>query len=197
MRQTGRTLFSLIVALGSAAPAFAAEAKATPTPTHTIIRRELHLGEYADRLILDRSGLEDRDSTIVISNRTVDRLSDFGTLSTSSRSSVSPDPPPHGFRASPTPVGPARRSYWKRRVRQQRQVIDAVENELALLNVKIDALEDAAFEGGLRAKSKWVKLAEAKGRRRVVDRRLRNERAKLAAIIREARREGAEPGWFR
>jgi hypothetical protein len=197
MTETGHTLLGLIVALGGVAPGFAAEAQATPTPTHAIIRRELHLGEYADRLILDRSGLEDRDSTIVISNRTVDRLSDFGTLSMSGESPVSPGPPLHGVRASPTPVGPARRSHWQRRVRQQRQIIDAVENELALVDVKIDALEDAAFEGGLRAKSRWVKLAEAKGRRRVVDRRLQNERAKLAAIIREARREGAEPGWFR
>jgi hypothetical protein len=199
MRITGTTqwaqLLGLLFIFGGISASDATEPTATPTPPTT--RREIHIGEYAGRVEIDRSGLEETGGPVVITNQLVKSTRDRGTLTTGPSSPLYSGPTPTSHRATPTPAGPRRRSYWQSRVHTQRRIISQVQRELRLLDARIDALEDAAFQGGIRATSKWAKLAENRSRRKVVDRRLHNERARLSAIIRAARREGAEPGWFR
>ena len=42
-----------------------------------------------------------------------------------------------------------------------------------------------------------ARLEQSEAKLRLVDNEIAAERAKLARIVRDARRRGAEPGWFR
>jgi septal ring factor EnvC (AmiA/AmiB activator) len=127
----------------------------------------------------------------------VDRLGDRGMLTTCAPGRQASGESAIG--AAPISGRPdaKRRSYWRKRVDKQRDRIADVEEELALLDAKIDALEDRAFQSSRNAAKLWAQADEQRERRRVVEDRLKRERSKLSAIIREARQEGAQPGWFR
>ncbi len=71
-------------------------------------------------------------------------------------------------------------------------MIAGVERRRSLLEVEIDRIED----GPLTAKN-LARLDHAEAKARVLDDEIRRKRAELSRIVREARRHGAEPGWFR
>jgi hypothetical protein len=173
------------------------EANATPTPTPASSSRDAHLAEYADRHGLDRSVLARPDGSLVITNETVEMIGDRGTITTCRPSQAA------GSRAvtrgirTPSAPDPKRRTYWRNKVSAQRERVAQVTRELEFLKAKIDALEDAAFAGGRNATRLWARVEEAKARRKTIETLLSRERAKLDTIVRQARQEGAQPGWFR
>lgn len=191
MKPTGH-LPPTLLAVIALWPAPASTAQETPTATPVPPRREQRLADYARRNRLERPAAEPDGDPLVITNDTVDRLADHGVLtSCTPRARASPAMP------RPTPVPASRRAHWRRQVEAQRARIARTTDELARIDARIDSLEDAAFDGGSKAYRLWAKVDEAKRQRQVVERRLDREQSELSAIVRAARREGAEPGWFR
>ncbi len=176
------------------AAALQSAAGTTPTPTPSpVTRGNTSLARYADRAPLRASPLQrGEDGGIVITNDTVLELREGGSVTTVSGPGARPDSPS----TTPSPRA-ARRAYWRRSVDAQRRRIAAAADELAKADARVRALEDAALTGGRGAVKRWAKVDEAKRRRLVIARHLQREREALGAVIRAARREGAEPGWFR
>jgi hypothetical protein len=193
----GAAFAVLVISILPLDPCRADEAHVTPTPTPASSGRDAHLAEYADRHSLDRSILARPGGTLVITNETVERVGDRGTITT-----CRPSPAANSravARGMPTPSAPdpKRRTYWRNKVGAQRERVAQVTRELALLKARIDALEDAAFAGGRNATRLWARVEEAKARRKTVEALLSREKTKLDTIVRQARQEGAQPGWFR
>jgi septal ring factor EnvC (AmiA/AmiB activator) len=86
----------------------------------------------------------------------------------------------------------AERSRWQAAHHKQRQVIAALERRRSQLETEIDQIEDL----GLTTKT-MARLERAESKLRHLDEEIARERSALARIVRDARRRGAEPGWFR
>jgi len=86
----------------------------------------------------------------------------------------------------------AERARWRKAYHKQRGVIAGLERRRNLLEVEIDHIED----GQLTAKN-LARLDHVEAKARVLDGEIRREQGELSRIVREARRHGAEPGWFR
>jgi septal ring factor EnvC (AmiA/AmiB activator) len=157
----------------------------------------MHLGEYARGRALAPSELTASNGSIVITNKTVERLGDLGSLTSGLYTLRPVDRPVIRREADDAQTLAKRQAHWRKLVDAQRDNIVKTETELALLDAKIDSLEEAAFHGGRGAARIWARHDEAKQQRTIVERRLDREKAKLAAIVRQARRVGAQPGWFR
>ncbi len=151
----------------------------TPTPTP----RPGTLAAYAGGITLDRSKPGGDAGRVMITNENLAELAARGavTLGAVSTRGTPPKPP-----------GAAERTHWRTAYRRQRQVITGLERRRAIIEVEIDHIED----GGLTARS-LARLDHAKGKARVLDEQIKRERGELVRIVREARRHGAEPGWFR
>jgi septal ring factor EnvC (AmiA/AmiB activator) len=148
-------------------------------------------------MTIDRTAIEQSDGSMVITNDTVERLGELGVLTSGSYEVGSAEPSANRRGATDSKTEAKRRTRWRRKVDEQRAQIAKVETELARVDAKIDSLEDAAFAGGRGAARIWARVEEAKRIRTIVESQLERERAKLAAIVREARKNGAQPGWFR
>jgi len=169
----------------------------TPTPTPRSLPGEQRLTDYAKTIELDRSRLDADGDIPEITNDTVDTVGRDGLITTTS-------PAPGGGAAStgetvptPTRVDATRRPYWRTRVLSQARRVEQCAAELQLAEAKIDSLEDAAFDRGSKGARLWARVDEAKRRLEVVKARCTRERAELSSIVRAARKEGAQPGWFR
>jgi hypothetical protein len=71
-------------------------------------------------------------------------------------------------------------------------VIAELERRRGLLEIEVDHLENQRMTIKTLAR-----LRNAEAKLQMLDRETSVERAELARIVREARRHGAEPGWFR
>ena len=146
---TPKTLFvaTMILTLTSAA-AIAVEPEATPTPSIADTSGEKRLGEYADRMCLDRAALGELDGVVVITNDTVGRIKHLGLL-TAGRLEARSTASETAHRSSTKPQSEEKlRNYWRKLVDEEREKIAMTNTELTLLDVKIDSLEDAAFDSG-------------------------------------------------
>jgi hypothetical protein len=89
-------------------------------------------------------------------------------------------------------VDPKVRQRWRSRVLTQSARIATLEARRADVEAEIDRLE----RGSLDARTlDRIEKAEAKLAR--VDADIRREKAELSRMVREARKQGAQPGWFR
>ncbi len=93
---------------------------------------------------------------------------------------------------SPAPADPRVKRRWQAAVERRRRAVDRLEARRAALERDLDAIRDArptartlAREDGIREKI------------RQLDEELATAWAALARVQRQARRDGAEPGWFR
>jgi len=163
-----------------AAAALVAAENPTPTPTP----RPGSLAAYASHLTLNRSGAGDGADRLMITN---DNLEVFAIGGAVTLGSV-----PTNGSAPATQANATERERWRKAFHVQRRVIAGVEKRRSLLEVEIDHIED----GPLTAKN-LARLDHAEAKARVLDGEIRRERVELSRIVREARRHGAEPGWFR
>lgn len=168
-----------VISVFAAAASVAAE-NPTPTPTP----RPGSLAAYASRLTLDRSRAGDGADRLMITN---DNLEVFAARGVVTLGSV----PTHSSAPAKQPDA-AERARWRKAYHVQRGVIAGFERRRALLEVEIDHIED----GQLTAKN-LARLDRAEAKARILDGEIRRERGELSRIVREARRHGAEPGWFR
>jgi hypothetical protein len=152
-----------------------------PTP------RPGSLAAYAEKITLDRSALGDDSGRLVLTNDSVAGLAAGGSITLGAVM-------PSAGEASDTPVAAneSERSRWQTAHRRQRRAIAVLEKQRAKLELEIDHLEDL----GLTAKV-MARLDRAESKLRHVDEEIAREREALARIVRDARRSGAEPGWFR
>jgi hypothetical protein len=90
------------------------------------------------------------------------------------------------------PVDPATRASWRKKVHAQSRAIAKLEARRSAIEVEIDRLE----RGRLDART-LDRIERAEAKLQAVDHDLKREKANLSKLIRAARREGAQPGWFR
>ena len=138
------------------------------------------LAAYARRITLRQT----ETGRVVITNENLGEHAAAGTVTLGTVSM--------GGAAATKAPDAAERTRWRNAYQKQRQVITGLERRRALLEVEIDHIED----GALTAKN-LARLDRAEAELRVLDEEIKQERAELSRIVREARRHGAEPGWFR
>jgi hypothetical protein len=93
-----------------------------------------------------------------------------------------------------------KRQYWRRRYQQQLELIASIEDQIVILDREIPGLwrdfyawDDPAYRDGVIK----VQLDAALARSERLKQQLEVEREQLTKIRVEARKAGAEPGWFR
>lgn len=93
-----------------------------------------------------------------------------------------------------------RRRYWRDQYERQVEIIEALQREIVNLDQEIPGLwrdfyawDDPAYRDGVIK----PKLDAAMERRKTLEEQLAAARPRLTEIKSDARREGAEPGWFR
>jgi hypothetical protein len=152
-------------------------ARATPIPGT--------LAAYAERTTLNSSALRDDNGHLTLTNARLAELCTQGRIVIGA-ATVAPTNP------SKDEPSAAVRAKWRKTYFKQRDVIAVLERRRALLEVEIDHIEDGRFDvRGL------ARLEHAEAKLRLLDKEIRDERLELAKIVREARRHGAQPGWFR
>lgn len=169
------TVASLVVVHGvtAAEPV----AKATPEPGT--------LAAYAQRTTLKSTTLRDDSGRLTLNNATLSELCEQGTIILGAAAVTVKQP----VTGEPTA---AARTTWRMAYFKQRDVIARLERRRALLEVEIDHIEDGRLDvRGL------ARLERAEAKLRLLEEEIRDERRELARIVREARRHGAEPEWFR
>lgn len=175
----GRPLLAAVAAVLLAAAALAAdEPIRTPTP------RPGTLADYARHVSLNASAAVDGSGEIRITSSNLAEIADRGSLTRGAveahRTAAGPGPPP------------ADRDHWRGRYFEQRRVVAGFESKRARLTAEIDRLESGRLTAAIMAR-----IDRAEVELRLLDKEVRNARLELARIVRDARRHGAEPGWFR
>lgn len=143
------------------------------------------LAAYAQRIALDRSDLADGEGRVILTNDGVAELAAVGSITLGSVKQADRKP-------ANSVVDSTERSQWQAAHRRQRDVIAGLERRRARLQLEIDQIENLS----LTAKT-MARLEQSQAKLRLLDREIAAERAELARIVRDARRRGAEPGWFR
>jgi len=166
-----------LVAVAHSVTANEPVARATPPPGA--------LAAYAKKISLNSSALRDDSGRVTLTNANMAEVCANGTIilgvaAVATRTPIKDEP------------GDADRARWRKVYFKQRDVIAKLERRRALLELEIDHIEDGRLDvRGLAL------LERAEAKLRLLDQEIREEHIELAKIVREARRHGAEPGWFR
>jgi len=162
--------------------------------------RPSRLAEAAARIELDRTVAESEDGQIVISDDNLKALAAGGKLTTGQTGAWTGGREAGAGDDSDAARLDNRRSYWRERHHRQLDKVRALEDKLAVLDQRVEQLKEACFSTGRlsrRSETARASLEKARQEREALAERLEGERAELDHIIREARLEGAQPGWFR
>lgn len=188
---------------GSSALA-ADEKKATPTPTPRPTGGT-SLNEIAKDTQL--KGKEEGKG-IVISNENLAGYAEKGEVTQGSGGTTlgrRPVRPPGSAVQATDPTSPSsqtdeRMRYWRSQYQSQVNLIATIKNQIALLDAEIPGLwtdfysrDDPAYRDGVIK----PRLDAALDRRKRLEGQLAEAEPKLNEIKDQARRDGAEPGWFR
>ncbi len=155
-----------------------------------------------------------KKTPIVISNENLAEYAEKGRLTTPSGSSSSKpgQRPVHknagsntktvqdGVADAPQIAKDDRKRYWQKRYEQQLNLVGSIEEQIGILDYEIPGLwrdfyawDDPAYRDGVIK----VKLDEALARSERLEGQLKEEEERLGQIRTEARKDGAQPGWFR
>ena len=152
----------------------------TPTPTP----RSGTLAAYASSITLDRGPGEDQ---VVITTDNLSTLGEGGLLTTATMPAGEPNT------INPTAVvNPKIRERWRRKVLAQSEVLARLQVRRSAIEADIDRIERGRLDSRTldQLEKAEAKLADA-------DAEIRRAKAQLSRIVRDARKEGAQPGWFR
>lgn len=144
------------------------------------------LAELATTRSLNRSGGTGDMATILITNSNLDELGE-GSALTVMTSTIA-----ETASLEPTEVSPKTREKWRRKVLAQSAAIAKLEARRDQAKADLDRLERGRLDG--RALDR---IAKAEAKVDAVEAEIKRAKAQLTRIIREARKEGAQPGWFR
>lgn len=89
-------------------------------------------------------------------------------------------------------VDPKTREKWRKKVLAQSSVIARIQARRFDAEAELNRLERGRLDG--RALDR---IAKAERNLQTIDTEIKSEKKQLSRIIRQARKEGAEPGWFR
>lgn len=87
---------------------------------------------------------------------------------------------------------PKIREKWRRKVLAQSKVIARLQARRNDVESEIDRLESGRLDSRT-----LDRLAKAESKLRAVDEEIRTAQTQLSRIVRDARKQGAQPGWFR
>jgi hypothetical protein len=167
-----------IIKLAGATFASADTPPLTPTP------KPGTLAAYADSITLDR---DSREEPLIITTDNLLALGEGGLLTTVARPAGEP------FEVNPdSEVDPKIRDRWRKKVLSQRGAIAKLEERRHTVEAEIDRLE----RGKLDSKT-LDRIEKSEAKLRTVEDEIKNEKAQLSRIVRQARKDGAQPGWFR
>lgn len=181
----------------------AQQATPRPTPRPTATPRPRSLADVARQMRLKHPDKPGESLTI-----TNDNLSSYAakgglTLVTSTPRPVSPSAGLREGSAAPAPEGESNdgaRKVWRERYRAQQKQIATMESRRSELDSEIPDLwnkfyawDDPAYRDGVIK----PKLDAAIKERDQLDAAIPEEQRKLGQILEDARRAGAQPGWFR
>lgn len=207
-----RTTTRLLVMIVAVAMPVCATASETPTPTPTPASTP-SLAE-ASRRARAAQGEEEigKGSKVVISDDNLQEYAAQGALTETTR----PTPPPEARRRGvhnagsvtvddplgldETPAMAEKRRHWQGQYQRQLELIASLEHQIQVLDETIPLLwrkfyawDDPAYRDGVIK----PELDQALARRDSLEERLTEARGALGAIVESARRDGAQPGWFR
>lgn len=198
----------VVAVVAWAAVAYAAEPTPTATPTPPP-KSDTDLSDIAGSIKLDSSATG-QEGSIVISNDNLPELAGKGRITEVTTKSgqdqrrelaeVQGD----GAGIQGKPEGYAesmeRKRYWQTMYGQQLELIRDLGQQLEILDYEIPGLwrdfyawDDPAYRDGVIK----PKLDEALARRQQLELDQQQAQARLNEIKDQARRDGAEPGWFR
>jgi len=89
-------------------------------------------------------------------------------------------------------VDPKTREKWRRKVLAQSRTIAQLKVKRATGETEINRLERGRLDAGT-----LDRIARAEAKLDAIDQEIRRKKAELSQVVREARKEGAQPGWFR
>ena len=193
-------LIAIFVLVGTVG--VAAEPSPTPTPRPAGGQSLADIAKDK-KLKGDTTGSE--SGSIVITN---ENLSDYASKGGLTTAKPGGNPATHGVHAgtnvriidSETSEENKRKHYWQQRYLQQLERIAAIKRQIEGLDSEIPALwndfysrDDPAYRDGVIK----PKLDRSLERRESLSAMLKDEEPKLAQIKEEARKDGAEPGWWR
>lgn len=173
--------FILCAITTASLPVFCDEPRPTPTP------RAGTLAAFASTTTLDRSLLSTDTGAIVITTNTLAELGQAGVVTEVS----DPIAPAPEVELGKTPSAKTR-THWRKKVMAQSRVIAKLETRRAAVENEINRIE----RGRLDSRS-LDKLEKGEAKLKTVETEIRREKQVLSRMIRDARQEGAQPGWFR
>jgi len=207
-----RTRTSLLVVITAATIPVWVSSSETPTPTPAPASTP-SLAE-ASRRARAAQGEEEigKGSKVVISDSNLQEYSAQGALTETTRSTPPPEARRRGVHSAGTvnaddPLGldetPAmaeKRRYWQGQYQRQLELIASLEHQIQVLDETIPLLwrkfyawDEPAYRDGVTKPA----LDQALARRDSLEERLTEARGSLGGIVEAARRDGAQPGWFR
>jgi septal ring factor EnvC (AmiA/AmiB activator) len=155
----------------------------TPTPTPPTGS----LAAYASTVKLAHTAAADADGRVTLTNDNLGTLAAEGAITLGAAATNA------GTRARSKNDGSAsERARWRTAYRKQQTEITDLERRRALLEIEIKHIEDQKLDV-----RNLARLERAESKRRQLEAQIAAERSELARIVRQARRHGAEPGWFR
>ena len=185
----------------------------TPNPTPTAAPTARPEGGQSLNQIAKDTKLKapEEGQPIVISNENLDSMAADGNVTAVTGTSANSGPGRRPVRQAPASesvvVTPdesldtaSRRTYWRNRYQRQVDLIETLQRQIQQLDKEIPGLwtdfysrDDPAYRDGVIK----PKLDEYMARRQGLEQQLADARPQLDEIKSEARRDGAEPGWFR
>ena len=177
----------VVCALSLTLTAAAATAQTKAVPTSTPTPRPGTLAAYASRISLDPRVADPVTGRVVITTEDLAELASDGAVTFGEYAA--------GRQPSVKPVAgneADERGAWRARYLNQREVVTEIEARRSAVEADIEAINRERV-----TPRSLARLDRAQTKLRLIEQEIRRARAELARIVREARRRGAQPGWFR
>lgn len=181
-----RQLIVIGAAFGIAVSSTAAAADPPPPPRKPTPKPGT-LAALASTRMLNRTPGVDGATAIVITDENLATLGRGASLTVMTATIADPIESPAGVQ-----VNAKIREKWRKKVLAQGGAIAKLEARRADAEAELSRLE----LGKLDSRT-LDRIAKVERKLRAIDAEIRTEKKRLSTIIRDARREGAQPGWFR